>query len=212
MVARVTRLVAEKFVLSTFPRALTTLSSMCSRAVRALESSPGLIMMMDRYYNGRAGWSLDILLCRRGPALGGRTEGIGRTKGIVTWGQIRRGDGFLEGRRVADNGESWAAYVRSGAIRLGVVVQSSEREDLSVERCCYGSGRENGFAVSAEAKSYMAARQSDAWISHTYRRYGGSRSDAVRRVVTLPGKSGRVDHLASADLRACNCSNSIGLT
>ena len=30
--------------------------------------------------------------------------------------------------------------------------------------------------------------------------------------VTLPGKSGRVDHLASADLRACNCSNSIGLT
>ena len=48
MVARVTRLVAEKFVLSTFPRALTTLSSMCSRAVRALESSPGLIMMMDR--------------------------------------------------------------------------------------------------------------------------------------------------------------------
>ncbi len=47
MVARVTRLVAEKFVLSTFPRALTTLSSMCSRAVRALESSPGLIMMMD---------------------------------------------------------------------------------------------------------------------------------------------------------------------
>ncbi len=47
MVARVTRLVAEKFVLSTFPRALTTLSSMCSRAVRALESSPGL-MMMDR--------------------------------------------------------------------------------------------------------------------------------------------------------------------
>ena len=25
----------------------TTLSSMCSRAVRALESSPGLIMMMD---------------------------------------------------------------------------------------------------------------------------------------------------------------------
>ena len=48
MVARVTRLVAEKFVLSTFPRALTTLSSMCSRAVRALESSPGLVMMMDR--------------------------------------------------------------------------------------------------------------------------------------------------------------------
>ena len=48
MVARVTRLVAEKFVLSTFPRALTTLSSMCSRAVRALESSPGLIMMMDK--------------------------------------------------------------------------------------------------------------------------------------------------------------------
>ena len=47
MVARVTRLVAEKFVLSTFPRALTMLSSMCSRAVRALESSPGLIMMMD---------------------------------------------------------------------------------------------------------------------------------------------------------------------
>ena len=47
MVARVTRLVAEKFVLSTFPRALTTLSSMCSRAIRALESSPGLIMMMD---------------------------------------------------------------------------------------------------------------------------------------------------------------------
>ena len=47
MVARVTRLVTEKFVLSTFPRALTTLSSMCSRAVRALESSPGLIMMMD---------------------------------------------------------------------------------------------------------------------------------------------------------------------
>ena len=40
MVARVTRLVAEKFVLSIFPRALTTLSSMCSRAVRALESSP----------------------------------------------------------------------------------------------------------------------------------------------------------------------------
>ena len=39
---------AEKFVLSTFPRALTTLSSMCSRAVRALESSPGLIMMMDK--------------------------------------------------------------------------------------------------------------------------------------------------------------------
>ena len=30
--------------------------------------------------------------------------------------------------------------------------------------------------------------------------------------LTLPGKSGRVDHLASADLRACNCSNSIGLT
>ncbi len=50
MVARVTRLVAEKFVLSTFPRALTTLSSMCSRAVRALESSPGLIMMMDSLY------------------------------------------------------------------------------------------------------------------------------------------------------------------
>ena len=48
MVARVTRLVAEKFVLSTFPRALTTLSSMCLRAVRALESSPRLIMMMDR--------------------------------------------------------------------------------------------------------------------------------------------------------------------
>ncbi len=47
MVARVIRLVAEKFVLSTFPRALTTLSSMCSRALRALESSPGLIMMMD---------------------------------------------------------------------------------------------------------------------------------------------------------------------
>ena len=47
MVARVTRLVAEKFVLSTFPRALTTLSSMCLRAVRALESSPGPIMMMD---------------------------------------------------------------------------------------------------------------------------------------------------------------------
>ena len=47
MVARVTRLVAEKFVLSTFHRALTTLSSMCSRVVRALESSPGLIMMMD---------------------------------------------------------------------------------------------------------------------------------------------------------------------
>ena len=47
MVARVTRLVAEKFVLSTFPRALTTLSSMCLRAVRALESSPGLVMMMD---------------------------------------------------------------------------------------------------------------------------------------------------------------------
>ena len=46
MVARVTRLVAEKFVLSTFPRALTTLSSMGSRAVQALESSPGLIMMM----------------------------------------------------------------------------------------------------------------------------------------------------------------------
>ena len=34
-VARVTRLVAEKFLLSTFPRALTTLSSMGSRAVRA---------------------------------------------------------------------------------------------------------------------------------------------------------------------------------
>ena len=49
LVARVTRLVAEKFVLSTFPRALTTLSSMCSRAVRALESSPGLIMMMDKF-------------------------------------------------------------------------------------------------------------------------------------------------------------------
>ena len=48
LAARVTRLVAEKFVLSTFPRALTTLSSMCSRAVRALESSPGLIMMMDK--------------------------------------------------------------------------------------------------------------------------------------------------------------------
>ncbi len=47
MVARVTRLVAEKFVLSTFPRALTTLSSMCLRAVRALESSLGLTMMMD---------------------------------------------------------------------------------------------------------------------------------------------------------------------
>ena len=41
MVARVTRLVAEKFVLSTFPRALTTLSSMCSGP--GLESSPGLI-------------------------------------------------------------------------------------------------------------------------------------------------------------------------
>ena len=53
MVARVTRLVAEKFVLSTFPRALTTLSSMCSRAVRALESSPGLIMMMDSQCHGR---------------------------------------------------------------------------------------------------------------------------------------------------------------
>ena len=53
MVARVTRLVAEKFVLSTFPRALTTLSSMGSRAVRALESSPGLIMMMDRMSFGR---------------------------------------------------------------------------------------------------------------------------------------------------------------
>ena len=49
LVARVTRLVTEKFVLSTFPRALTMLSSMCSRAVRALESSPGLIMMMDRW-------------------------------------------------------------------------------------------------------------------------------------------------------------------
>ena len=60
MVARVTRLVAEKFVLSTFPRALTTLSSMCSRAVRALESSPGLIMMMDSY-RGVAG------LARSGP-------------------------------------------------------------------------------------------------------------------------------------------------
>ena len=47
MVARVTRLIAEKFVLSTFPRALTTLSSMCSRAVRALESSPGLMINND---------------------------------------------------------------------------------------------------------------------------------------------------------------------
>ncbi len=52
MVARVTWLIAEKFVLSTFPRALTTLSSMCSRAVRALESSPGLIMMMDNVMGG----------------------------------------------------------------------------------------------------------------------------------------------------------------
>ena len=32
---RETRLVAEKFVLSTFPRAMTKLSSMGSRAVRA---------------------------------------------------------------------------------------------------------------------------------------------------------------------------------
>ena len=43
------QLVAEKFVLSTLPRALTTLSSMCSRAVRALEFSPGLMMMMDNH-------------------------------------------------------------------------------------------------------------------------------------------------------------------
>ncbi len=43
MVARVTRLVAEKFVLSSFPRPLITLSSMCSRAVRACKFSHGLI-------------------------------------------------------------------------------------------------------------------------------------------------------------------------
>ncbi len=61
MVARVTRLVAEKFVLSTFPRALTTLSSMCSRAVRALESSPGLIMMMDNLLaSHRAPFLIDV--------------------------------------------------------------------------------------------------------------------------------------------------------
>ena len=46
-VARVTRLVAEKFVLSTFPRALTTLSSMGLEGGPGLESSPGLIMTMD---------------------------------------------------------------------------------------------------------------------------------------------------------------------
>ena len=56
MVARVTRLVAEKFVLSTFPRALTTLSSICSSP--GLESSPGLIMTMDNemnYYRSQEG-------------------------------------------------------------------------------------------------------------------------------------------------------------
>ena len=73
MVARVTRLVAEKFVLSTFPRALTTLSSMCSRAVRALESSPGLIMMMD---NLNASVS--------GPAYAGKVEfmSLGHCDGV----------------------------------------------------------------------------------------------------------------------------------
>ena len=42
LVARVTRLVAEKFVLSTFPRALTTLSQ------HVLEGSPGLESSPDR--------------------------------------------------------------------------------------------------------------------------------------------------------------------
>ena len=91
MVARVTRLVAEKFVLSTFPRALTTLSSMCSRAVRALESSPGPIMMMDRptASYGTEGNTEQVVIARvvpplRGLRLRARTEetytGAGRSR------------------------------------------------------------------------------------------------------------------------------------
>ena len=47
MVACVTRLVAGKFVLSTFPRALTTLSQHVLEGSPGLESSPGQIKMMD---------------------------------------------------------------------------------------------------------------------------------------------------------------------
>ncbi len=63
MVARVTRLVAEKFVLSIFPRALTTLSSIGIEGAPGLESSPGLIMMMDRLGDEHGVRRVHVLPC-----------------------------------------------------------------------------------------------------------------------------------------------------